>query len=179
MKKCAVTENGIIQRVINCDMETCPANHTCMNDADPHHITTDEAQPSYDLFKTTNYFPGLTDKDELNELKIVYDSSIPMTWFYEIWRAGDDYNGTGYVLDVDAVSIACVTGDNSGTAHTTGTINLMNWFRDSWNIPVTLCEPPKSNTLVQAWCKNSLGFTDTGTLYNVSGHEFYIYRRTN
>ena len=179
MKKCAVTENGIIQRVINCDMETCPANHTCMNDADPHHITAEEAQASYDLFKTTNYFPGLTDKDELNELKIVYDSSIPMPWFYEIWRAGDDYNGTGYVLDVDAVSIACVTGDNSGTAHTTATINLMNWFRDSWNIPVTLCEPPKSNTLVQAWCKNSLGFTDTGTLYNVSGHEFYIYRRTN
>lgn len=179
MRKCAVTENGIIQRVINCDMETCPANHTCMNDADPHHITTNEAQTAYDLFKTSSYFPGLTDKEQCNELTIVYDSSIPMVWHYSIHRAGENFKGTGYTLDVDAVSIACVTGDNSGTAHTTASINLMNWFRDSWNIPVSLCEPPKSNALVQAWCKNSLGFTDTGTLYTKGDYEFYIYRRTN
>ena len=179
MKKCAVTENGIIQRVINCDMETCPANHTCMNDADPHHITTDEAQTAYDLFKTVSYFPGLKAADECNNLTIVYDSSIPMVWHYSIHRAGENFKNYGYTLDVDAVSIACVSGDNSGTAHTTGTINLMNWFRDSWNIPVTLCEPPKSNVLVQAWCKNSLGFTDTGTLYTSGDYEFYIYRRTN
>ena len=102
-----------------------------------------------------------------------------MVWDYSIHRAGEDFKNTGYTLDVDAVSIACVTGDNSGTAHTTATINLMNWFRDSWNIPITLCEPPKSNVLVQAWCKNSLGFSDTGTLYTRGEHEFYIYRRTN
>ena len=179
MKKYAVTENGIIVKVIKSDADPVPSNYTDMTTADPHHITTDEAQTAYDLFKTVNYFPGLTDKDQCNELTIVYDSSIPMVWDYSIHRAGEDFKNTGYTLDVDAVSIACVTGDNSGTAHTTATINLMNWFRDSWNIPITLCEPPKSNVLVQAWCKNSLGFSDTGTLYTRGEHEFYIYRRTN
>jgi len=179
MKKYAVTENGVITKVINSDANPVPSNYTDMTATDPHHITTDEAQTAYDLFKTSSYFPGLTDKDQCNELTIVYDSSIPMVWDYSIHRAGEDFKHTGYILDVDAVSIACVTGDNSGTAHTTATINLMNWFRDSWNIPITLCEPPKSNTLVQAWCKNSLGFTDTGTLYTRGDYEFYIYRRTN
>ncbi len=179
MKKYAVTENGVITKVINSDVDPVPSNYTDMTTADPHHITTEEAQTAYDLFKTSSYFPGLTNKDQCNEVTIVYDSSIPMVWHYSIHRAGENFKNTGYTLDVDAVSIACVTGDNSGTAHTTGTINLMNWFRDSWNIPVTLCEPPKSNVLVQAWCKNSLGFTDTGTLYTKNGHEFYIYRRTN
>ena len=179
MKKYAVTENGVITKVINSNADPVPSNYTDMTTADPHHITTDEAQTANDLFKTVNYFPGLTDKDQCNELTITYDSSIPMVWHYSIHRAGEDFKNTGYTLDVDAVSIACVTGDNSGTAHTTATINLMNWFRDSWNIPITLCEPPKSNVLVQAWCKNSLGFSDTGTLYTRGEHEFYIYRRTN
>ena len=179
MKKYAVTENGVITKVINSNADPVPSNYTDMTTADPHHITTDEAQTAYDLFKTVNYFPGLTDKDQCNELTITYDSSIPMVWHYSIHRAGEDFKNTGYTLDVDAVSIAWVTGDNSGTAHTTATINLMNWFRDSWNIPITLCEPPKSNVLVQAWCKNSLGFSDTGTLYTRGEHEFYIYRRTN
>ena len=179
MKKYAVTENGVITKVINSNADPVPSNYTDMTTADPHHITTDEAQTAYDLFKTVNYFPGLTDKDQCNELTITYDSSIPMVWHYSIHRAGEDFKNTGYTLDVDAVSIACVTGDNSGTAHTTATINLMNWFRDSWNIPITLCEPPKSNVLVQAWCKNSLGFSDTGTLYTCGEYEFYIYRRTN
>ena len=31
----------------------------------------------------------------------------------------------------------------------------------------------------ELWCKNSLGFTNTGTLYTRGEHEFYIYRRTN
>ena len=179
MKKYAVTENGVITKVINSNADPVPSNYTDMTTADPHHITTDEAQTAYDLFKTVNYFPGLTDKDQCNELTITYDSSIPMVWHYSIHKAGEDFKNTGYTLDVDAVSIACVTGDNSGTAHTTATINLMNWFRDSWNIPITLCEPPKSNVLVQAWCKNSLGFSDTGTLYTCGEYEFYIYRRTN
>lgn len=179
MKKYAVTENGVITKVINSDADPVPSNYTDMTTADPHHITTEEAQAAYDLFKTVNYFQGLTDKDQCNELTIVYDSSIPMVWHYSIHRASENFKNTGYILDVDAVSLACVTGDNSGTAHTTASINLMNWFRDSWNIPITLCEPPKSNALVQAWCKNSLGFTDTGTLYTQGDYEFYIYRRTN
>ena len=179
MKKYAVTENGVITKVINSDADPVPSNYTDMTTADPHHITTEEAQTAYDLFKTVNYFQGLTDKDQCNELTIVYDSSIPMVWHYSIHRASENFKNTGYILDVDAVSLACVTGDNSGTAHTTASINLMNWFRDSWNIPITLCEPPKSNALVQAWCKNSLGFTDTGTLYTKGDYEFYIYRRTN
>ena len=179
MKKYAVTENGVITKVINSDADPVPSNYTDMTTNAPHHITTDEAQTAYDLFKTVNYFPGLTDKDQCNELTITYDSSIPMVWDYSIHRAGENFSNTGYILDVDAVSIACVTGDNSGTAHTTATINLMNWFRDSWNIPITLCEPPKSNVLVQAWCKNSLGFSDTGTLYTRGEHKFYIYKRTN
>ena len=174
MKKYAVTENGVIVKVINSDADPVPSNYIDMTTNEPHHITAEEAQASYDLFKTVNYFPGLTDKDQCNELTITYDSSIPMVWHYSIHRAGEDFKNTGYTLDVDAVSIACVTGDNSGTAHTTATINLMNWFRDSWNIPITLCEPPKSNVLVQAWCKNSLGFSDTGTLYTRGEHEFYI-----
>ena len=179
MKKYAVTENGVITKVINSDADPVPSNYTDMTTADPHHITTEEAQTAYDLFKTVSYFNGVTDTDILNKEKIVYDSSIPMVWHYSIHRAGENFKNTGYTLDVDAVSIACVTGDNSGTAHTTATINLMNWFKNSWNIPVTLCEPPKSNALVQAWCKNSLGFTDTGTLYTKGDYEFYIYRRTN
>tara|TARA_A100001391_G_scaffold148511_1_gene105977 strand:- start:101 stop:640 length:540 start_codon:yes stop_codon:yes gene_type:complete len=179
MKKYAVTENGVITKVINSDADPVPSNYTDMTTNEPHHITTDEAQAAYDLFTSVSYFNGVTDTDILNKEKIVYDSSIPMVWHYSIHRAGENFKDTGYMLDVDAVSIACVTGDNSGTAHTTGTINLMNWFRDSWNIPITLCEPPKSNVLVQAWCKNSLGFSDTGTLYTRGEHEFYIYRRTN
>tara|TARA_R110002020_G_scaffold425760_1_gene635195 strand:+ start:471 stop:1010 length:540 start_codon:yes stop_codon:yes gene_type:complete len=179
MKKYAVTENGVITKVINSDANPVPNNYTDMTTADPHHITTEEAETAYDLFRTSSYFPGLTDKDQCNELTIVYDSSIPMVWHYSTHKAGENFKNTGYTLDVDAVSIACVTGDNSGTAHTTSTINLMNWFRDSWNIPITLCEPPKSNVLVQAWCKNSLGFSDTGTLYTSGDYEFYIYRRIN
>ena len=179
MKKYAVTENGVITKVINSDADPVPSNYTDMTTNEPHHITTDEAQAAYDLFTSVSYFNGVTDTDILNKEKIVYDSSIPMVWHYSIHRAGENFKDTGYMLDVDAVSIACVTGDNSGTAHTTATINLMNWFRDSWNIPITLCEPPKSNVLVQAWCKNSLGFSDTGTLYTRGEHEFYIYRRTN
>tara|TARA_R100000654_G_scaffold61099_1_gene87970 strand:+ start:1744 stop:2283 length:540 start_codon:yes stop_codon:yes gene_type:complete len=179
MKKYAVTENGVIIKVINSDANPVPSNYIDMTTNEPHHMTTDEAQAAYDLFTSVSYFKGVTDTDILNKEKIIYDSSIPMVWHYSIHRAGENFKGTEYTLDVDAVSIACVTGDNSGTAHTEATINLMNWFRDSWNIPITLCEPPKSNVLVQAWCKNSLGFTDTGTLYNIEGYEFYIYRRTN
>ena len=180
MKRYAVTESGVITNVVLSDAESVPSNYTDLTTNEPHHITTEETQAAYDLFQTANYFPGLTSKEILNNMPfIVYDSSIPMVWNYNIYRAGTYIAQTDYVLDVDAVSIACVTGDNSGTAHTTGTINLMNWFRDSWNIPITLCEPPKSNVLVQAWCKNSLGFSDTGTLYTRGEHEFYIYRRTN
>ena len=120
MKKYAVTENGVITKVINSDADPVPSNYTDMTTNEPHHITTDEAQAAYDLFTSVSYFNGVTDTDILNKEKIVYDSSIPMVWHYSIHRAGENFKDTGYMLDVDAVSIACVTGDNSGTAHTTG-----------------------------------------------------------
>ena len=55
MKKYAVTENGVITKVINSNADPVPSNYTDMTTADPHHITTDEAQTAYDLFKTVNY----------------------------------------------------------------------------------------------------------------------------
>lgn len=180
MKRYAVTESGVITKVVLSDVESVPSNYIDLTTNEPHHLTTDETQAAYDLFKTSSYFSALTNKEILNNIpNIVYDSSIPMVYDYSIHRAGENFKNTGYTLDVDAVCLSCVTGDNSGTAHTTSIINLMNWFRDSWNIPISLCEPPKSNNLVQAWCKNSLNFSDTGTLYTRGEHEFYIYRRTN
>ena len=75
MKKYAVTENGVIVKVINSDADPVPSNYIDMTTNEPHHITAEEAQASYDLFKTTDYFPGITNKDELNNLKIVLEKA--------------------------------------------------------------------------------------------------------